>query len=413
VPTTDTLVIGAGQAGLAMSRCLTDRSIDHVVLERGRIAERWRSERWDSLRLLTPSWMTRLPGWSYRGPAPHGFMSSGEFVDYLSDYAAASAAPVVEDSAVHHLAAHGEGFEVTTTDRLWRASNVVVATGWCDQPAIPDLARHLDPGITQVAPARYRNPAELPDGGVLIVGASATGVQLAEELVHAGRTVVLAAGRHNRLPRCYRGMDIFWWLERIGSLDRTIDEVDDPVAIRHEPSLQLVGRPDHHAVDLATLQADGVELAGRLTGIDGHRVRFDGDLALTVASADDRLARTLGTIDDHIDASGLTAEVLEPDRPARVPVGRAPERLDLRARGITSVIWATGHRRSYPWLSLPVLDAYGEISQRRGVTPFPGLYVLGQRFQQRRRSSFIDGVGRDAEDVADHLARRTSAVTRT
>jgi putative flavoprotein involved in K+ transport len=410
VRTTDTLVIGAGQAGLAMSRCLADRGVDHVVLERGRVAERWRTERWDSLRLLSPNWMSRLPGWSYVGPDPHGFMTTRDVVTYLGDYASASSAPVVEDSAVLRLGRDGTGFVVTTTDQTWHAAHVVMATGWCDQPAVPAFAAALDRSIAQVVPSRYRNPRALPDGGVLIVGASATGVQLADELAAAGRDVVLAVGRHSRLPRRYRGMDIFWWLERIGSLDRTIDQMPDPAAARREPSLQLVGRPDHADLDLATLQAGGVALAGRLVAVDGTAVRFARDLSSTVAAVDEKQRQLLMTVDAHIDATGLTAEVLDPVAPRPVVVSDTPDRLDLRARGITTVLWATGHRRAYPWLALPVLDAAGEIRHRHGVTPVPGLYVLGQRFQHRRRSSFIDGVGQDAAEVADHLIGRLSPV---
>ncbi|HEX6786395.1 MAG TPA: NAD(P)-binding domain-containing protein, partial [Acidimicrobiales bacterium] len=370
----------------------------------------WRTERWDSLRLLSPNWMSRLPGWSYAGPDPHGFMTADEVVTYLGGYATASDAPVVEDSAVLHLGRGDNDFVVTTTDQTWQAARVVMATGWCDQPAVPAFAAALDPAIAQVVPSHYRNPRELPDGGVLIVGASATGVQLADELAAAGRPVVLAVGRHSRLPRRYRGMDIFWWLERIGSLDRTIDEMPDPAAARREPSLQLVGRPDHADLDLATLQANGVELAGRLLAVEGTAVRFAGDLPSTVAAVDERRRQLLAAIDAHIDASGLAAEVLDPVPPLPVAAGGAPDRLDLRARGITTVIWATGHRRTYPWLALPVLDAAGEIRHRHGVTPVPGLYVLGQRFQHRRRSSFIDGVGRDAVDIADHLTGHFSSV---
>ncbi len=252
MPTIDTLVIGAGQAGLAASRCLTDRGVDHVVLERGRVAERWRTERWDSLRLLTPNWMTRLPGWSYTGPDPHGFMTAAEVTAYFRAYADASAAPVVEDSAVVSVHRNDGSFGVTTTSNRWTVNNVVIATGWCDQPAVPAIAGRLDPGITQVTPSAYRNPGSLPEGGVLVVGASATGVQLADELAHAGRDVVLAVGSHTRLPRRYRGMDIFWWLERIGSLDRTIDEVARPdggsprtVRPSRRPARPPQPRPDH------------------------------------------------------------------------------------------------------------------------------------------------------------------------
>jgi putative flavoprotein involved in K+ transport len=413
--TTDTIVIGAGQAGLATSRCLTDRGVDHVVLERGRVAERWRNERWDSLRLLTPNWMSRLPGWSYSGSDPHGFMTSAELISYLESYASASAAPIEEASPVERvqLAAEGEGFDVLTPDVHWRAENVVIATGWCDLPVVPAMARHLDPHIAQITPAEYRNPDSLPGGGVLIVGASASGVQLADELNRAGRDVVLAVGRHTRLPRQYRGMDICWWLERTGSFDRTIDELPDPVAARREPSLQLLGRPDHSSLDLWHLRRAGVHLTGRLVGVDGRRVRFAGDLERSVATADVRMRRILTNVDAHIHRTGLTSEVLDPRPIPALDVRWQLHALDLRLRGITSVLWATGHRRSFPWLHVPVLDAMGELRQRRGVTPAPGLYVVGQRFQHRRNSNFIDGVGRDAAAIADHVACRMSSSTRS
>jgi putative flavoprotein involved in K+ transport len=410
--TTDTIIIGAGQAGLAMSRCLTDHGLDHVVLERGRIAERWRSERWDSLRLLTPNWMTRLPGWSYDGADPDGFMTAGEVVAFFAGYARSSDAPIEEGTTVESLRFADDHFQVATNSETWRATNVVIATGWCDRPAIPAMAEHLSPDRQQVAPSAYRNPASLPDGGVLVVGASSTGVQLADELRAAGREVVLAVGRHSRLPRRYRGMDIYWWLERIGTLDRTITELPDPVHARHEPSLQLVGRDDGRSLDLITLRDAGVRITGRATGIDGHQVEFADDLAHTVAAADRRMARVLAEIDRHIDESGLADEVLVPEPMSSLRAEPAPHRLDLRAEGITNVVWATGFRRTYPWLHLPVLDRSGEICQRRGVTPIPGLYVLGQRFQHFRSSNFIDGVGRDAAFVADDVVRRTVPLTR-
>ena len=407
-----TVIIGAGQAGLAVSRSLTDRGLEHVVLERARVAERWRSERWDSLRLLTPNWMTRLPGWSYRGPDVHGFMSGGEVASYLEDYARASAAPVEEQTEVEHLDAADDGFAVRTSGGHWRAANVVIATGWCDRPTVPLMAGQLDPSLVQLTPGTYRNPASLPSGGVLVVGASASGVQLADELSRAGRDVLLAVGRHSRLPRAYRGMDIFWWLERIGTLDRTIDDVPDSVAARQEPSLQLAGRPDHRTLDLHSLRGAGVELTGRLSWIEGRRVGFADDLIGNVAAADARMRRVLAEIDAHVVAAGLTAEVLAAEPPPTISVDQSLRELDLHDRRITSVLWATGHRRVYPWLHLPVVDGSGEIRQRRGCTAVPGLYVLGQRFQHHRNSNFIDGVGRDAARVADHLAHRTSSLCR-
>jgi putative flavoprotein involved in K+ transport len=410
---TDTVVIGAGQAGLAMSRSLTERGVEHVVLERGRVADRWRNETWDSLRLLSPNWMSRLPGWSYKGPDPHGFMTAAQVVSYLQGYADASNAPVEEESAVERVELDGDRFDIISSDQTWRAGNVVVATGWCDRPAVPAMAFQLDPELTQVVPAAYRRPADLPDGGVLVVGASATGVQLADELAAAGRDVVLAVGNHSRLPREYRGMDILWWLERMGTFDRTIDQVSDPVTARREPSFQLVGRPDHRTIDLGTLRDGGVELAGRMILADGQRVHFAGDLAHTIAAADVRLDRILADIDCHIEASCLGAEVLERESPRPIPIEHELIDLDLRNRQVRTVIWATGHRRAYPWLHVPVLDDAGEIRQRHGVTRVPGLYVLGQRFQHRRNSNFIDGVGRDAIEVAEHVIHHTRSIFRT
>jgi putative flavoprotein involved in K+ transport len=412
MPSLDTIVIGAGQAGLAVSRCLSDRGVDHVVLERGRVGERWRTERWDSLRLLTPNWMSRLPSWSYDGSDPDGFMTATEVADFFARYARSADAPVEEQSAVESLRFDGEDYALRTASAAWTARRVVLATGWCDRPAIPAIAGELSPDVRQVAPNSYRNPGSVPDGGVLVVGASATGVQLANELRTAGRDVVLAVGRHSRLPRRYRGMDIFWWLDRIGIRDKTIDEMPDRDRARHEPSLQLVGGPDRRSVDLTTLQEAGVQITGRVVGIDGNHVRLADDLAHTVTEADRRMRRVLSEIDHHIDRTGLTEEVLAPEPIAPVRPAAAPDRIDLQGRGITSVVWATGHRRTYPWLHVPVLDEHGEIRQQRGVTPLPGLYVLGQHFQHARNSDSIDGVGRDAEFVADHLTCRTATTPR-
>ena len=399
--TIDTVVIGAGQAGLAVSRCLTDRGRDHVVLDRGRIGERWRSETWDSLHLLSPNWINTLPGEVYRGPDPDGFAAAADHVRHLDGYAASFGAPVEENTAVRRVTRTNGGFEIVTENGVWRAGSVVVATGWTDRPAVPGVARDLAPDVHQVVPRDYRNPGGIPDGGVLVVGASATGVQLADELRASGREVTLAVGSHTRLPRRYRGRDIYWWMHRIGMLDKTIDEMPDRGRARREPSAQLVGGADPRPLDLSVLQTHGVRLTGRLTAADGHRVRLATDLSANVAAADRRLHRLLGAIDRHLGTPAHHPHVT-------VEAGGVPE-IDLRAEGFRTVIWATGHRRSYPWLRLPVLDLHGEIRQYRGRTPVPGLYVLGQRFQHRRNSNTIGGVGRDAEYVADHImTRRTT-----
>ena len=397
---TDVIIIGAGQAGLAMSHCLAHHGIDHVVLERGRTAERWRSERWDSLRLLTPNWMSRLPGWSYRGPDPDGYMTMPEVVRYLDSYAHASGAPVETDTAVRVLRRVAGGYALETSRGTWRARAVVIATGQCDLPRLPPMARALPASIRQVTPSTYRNPRLLPQGGVLVVGASASGVQLAEEIHRSGRPVMLAVGRHTRMPRTYRGRDIMAWMDRTGLLDETAEQVRDLAWARAQPSLQLVGRPDRHSLDLGVLHGMGVRVLGRAVGMDGTVLHLADDLPRTTASAQRRLERLLGRIDALADAEGAPGE----DWPSALDLpAPAPARLDLRAEGIRTVVWATGFRRDYGWLQVPVLDAQGEILHRGGITPSPGLYVLGLRFLRRRRSNFLDGVGTDAEELSWHI----------
>ncbi len=400
--TIDTLVIGAGQAGLATSRCLTEAGREHVVLDRARPAESWRSARWDSLRLVTPNWMSRLPGWSYQGDDPEGYMSVPDLVRYLDAYATSFEAPVQTWTTVLDVRPGDGGYQVTTSSGGWRARHVVVAAG--PRPRVPTVAADLAPGLWQLHTDRYRNPRSLPSGGALVVGASASGVQIASELRGAGRDVVLAVGQHTRLPRRYRGMDILWWLERIGALDRTVDDLGDVRRARREPSLQLAAGRE---LDLDRLARHGVMITGRLTAADGYRVRFADDLPTTTAAAERRLRRTLAAIDGHVRAAGLRGEVLAPAdiHPVRVPPG--PAELDLRAAGISTVIWATGFDYRYPWLRVPVHDADGEIKQYRGATDAPGLYTVGLRFMHRRNAQFIDGVRHDAHAIVRHLTGTT------
>lgn len=407
MPTIDTVVIGAGHAGLAVSRLLCGAGRPHVVLERGRIAERWRTERWDSLHLLTPNWMTRLPGSAHLGEDPEGYLAAAELVGHLEQYASSFAAPVETDVRVERVAAAGEGYLVSTDRGTWRARHVVVATGPWGRPHIPRSIRRARPDVAVVTANRYRNPESLPSGGVLVVGASSSGMQIADELRRAGRDVTISVGRHTRMPRRYRGMDIFWWLDRTGRLARTIDDVPDPRAARREPSLQLLGRnePDRVAedLDLASLQSGGVRVTGRLEEVDGRHVTFRDDLAATTAASENRMSRFLDAVDRHIESTGLAHEMWEPARPGPVDTGLAPTRLDLASEGIAAIVLAAGYRPDHSWLEVPVTDADGAIRQYRGVTAAAGLYVVGQRFQHRRDSGFIDGARHDAHAVVHHL----------
>jgi putative flavoprotein involved in K+ transport len=405
-----TVVIGAGQAGLAMSRCLTERSVDHVVLERDEIASSW-AGRWDSLRLLTPNWLSRLPGHHYEGDDPDGFMTMPEVIAYLAAYAEKSSAPVRSRTEVTSVRAKGDGYVVATTDGAWRAPTVVIASGPYNRPDVPEVAGVLPPHVTSITPAEYRNPGQLPEGGVLVVGAAATGIQLADEIQRSGRPVTLAVGGHVRLPRMYRGRDIMWWLDAAGVLDERYDEVDDVVRARHVASFQLVGSPSRSTLDLNALQRAGVRLVGRLGGITAEgTAQFSGSLLNQCTLADLKLTRLLNTLDEWASTCGLDGEADPPERfePTDVPTD-AP--LLLRLREITTVIWATGFRPEYPWLDVPVLDAKGRVRHDGGVTPSPGLYLIGANFLRRRKSGFIDGVGQDAHELAAHMAGHLDRLT--
>jgi putative flavoprotein involved in K+ transport len=391
---TTTVVVGGGHCGLAMSRFLADRSIDHVVLERGEVASSWRTK-WDSLRLLTPNWMTRLPGgYAYRGDDPDGYLTAQGVARLIGDYARDSAAPVLPGTTVTAVHPASEGFVVQAEQNTWHARTVVLASGACAVPVVPAFADQLPAGVITVTPDQYRNPAALPDGGVLVVGASATGVQLAEELQRSGRQVTLAVGEHVRVPRRYLGRDIFWWLDAAGVLDERAEEMDDLVRARHLPSMQLVGAD--RTVDLNSLQALGVSVVGRFAGIRDGQAQFSGSLRNVCALADLKVARLLDTIDAYAGGTG--------ERPAPTAVAEAPLGIDLRRGEIRSVVWATGIKADFSWVGVPVFDRRGRLKHEGGVTPWPGLYVIGLPLLRRRRSTFIDGAAADAADLAAHLA---------
>ena len=399
-----TVVIGAGHAGLAASRCLTARSIDHVVLERGEAANSWRRERWDSLRLLTPNWQSRLPGYHYEGRDPDGYMTMREVVEFISRYAVVIAAPVRTHTTVTSVTRTDVGYTVTTNTGVLQCRAVVLASGACNVPSVPSLAQALPPHVQSVTPFDYRNPGHLPDGGVMVVGASATGVQLADEIARSGRAVVLSVGEHVRLPRTYRGRDVLWWMDASGVWNQRYDEVDDLMRARGLPSPQLVGTPERRTLDLNSLIAAGVELVGRLAGVRDGQALFSGGLRNQFALADLKMNRLLTTFDDWARVHGRDGDV---DLPERLEPTRAPSssrlNLDLRKGEIRSIIWATGFRPDYSWLDVPVVDHKGYLRHDGGVVDAPGLYVLGLPVLRRRKSSFIHGAEDDARELVDHL----------
>jgi putative flavoprotein involved in K+ transport len=402
---TTTVVIGAGQAGLAMSWWLARRSIDHVVLERGEVANSWKTERWDSLTLLTPNWQSRLPGYGYEGGDPDGFRTMPETIGFIQGYAEMMSAPVRTHTRVGSVRCHGDGYEVVTNRGNWLCETVVLATGACNTPVVPAVADAVPSAIATLTPMGYRNPDQIEEGGVLVVGASASGVQIAEEIQRSGRPVTLAVGEHVRVPRVYRGKDIKWWMDASGVLDQRYDEVDDVVRARNVPSLQLAGYADRRTIDLNSLTGIGAKLVGRLAGIKDGKAQFSGSLRNVCALADLKMNRLLDTIDDWSREHGRDDEVAPPHRFETTAVEESPPLLlDLTRGRIKTIIWATGFRPDFSWLDVPVLDRKGSIRHDGGVVEAPGLYLLGMPFLRRRKSSLIDGVGDDARDLSAHLA---------
>ena len=403
----DSIVIGAGQAGLAMSACLRLRGIRHVVLERGRVAERWRSERWDSFRLLSPNWQTRLPGHHYRGTDPDGFMTASEVVELLEKYAAT--APVRTGVTVSSVTAQDGGYRVASSAGVLWCRNVIVATGDLDRPRVPQIAAELPTDLVQLHSSEYRNSDQLPAGAVLVVGAGPSGQQIADELARAGRDVHIAVGRHQMLPRRYRGQDSYWWLDRLGMLSRTVDtlaHLDD----RFAPNAVLTGGTAD--LDLNRLVRAGVHPHGRLLGFDGTTLTFAADLVRTYTSAEANAVRFRLSVDDYInrtgaaDAPAATTGSTAAGMPAAFWLHRDSRSLDLRAANLVGVIWATGFTADRSWLPAGALDASGEPRQNRGVSALPGIYFLGLKWQHRRSSHTIDGVGRDAEFLTEHIVDR-------
>jgi len=401
----ETVIIGGGQAGLTMSHCLTQRGQPHVVLERHRIAERWRTERWDSLRFQFPNWALRLPDFPYIGDDPDAYAPRDDVVRFIEAYADYVRAPVRTGVEVRRLRRNpaAETFLLDTADTAIEAGNVVIATGPYQLPAILAAANEIS-GILQISASDYRNPNQLPAGGVLVVGAGASGGQIAEELLHSGRPVFLSAGPHRRVPRRYRGRDIIWWIGELG-LD---EKVVDGHATR-QPPLLISGANGGHTVDLRAFAASGMVLLGRLQGAHDGVVSFASDLAANLAAGDAGYAGFIRAADEHVAQAGLTL----PDDPAAAEYGPAPESetnlieaIDLRAAGINTVVWATGYRYDFGWVDLDVFKMDGDPLHRRGVTAVPGAYFLGLPLLYKTKSSFLSGVGEDAAYLAEQITTR-------
>ncbi|HVG46741.1 MAG TPA: NAD(P)/FAD-dependent oxidoreductase [Rubellimicrobium sp.] len=404
----ETLIVGGGQAGLALSAHLRERGRPHLILERHRIAERWRSERWDSLVANGPAWHDRFPPQEFAGLDPDGFAPRDGIVDYFETFAKRIAAPIrcgVEVTEVRKLP-DGSGFRVETSEGAFEATNLVSATGPFQRPVVPDFVPR-DAGLLQMHSNSYRNPAQLPEGAVLVVGAGSSGAQIADELLRAGRRVYLSVGPHDRPPRRYRGRDFTWWLGALGKWDlRTRAPGMEHVTIA------VSGARGGHTVDFRRLAEQGMTLLGRAEGFHDGVMRFAPDLARNIARGDANYLSVLDEADAFAADQGLDL----PEEPEARLIGPDPDcvrepilELDLRAAGVTSIIWATGYALDFGWLQVDAFDDKGRPLHQNGVARVPGLYFLGLPWLSRRASAFIWGVWTDAEHLADHIAARQAA----
>jgi putative flavoprotein involved in K+ transport len=400
--TVDTVVIGAGQAGLAASYHLTRAGRDHLVLERGRVGERWRSERWDGFVLNTPNWAQRLPGFHYAGDEPDAFAPLAEVIAYLEAYARSFDAPVREQADVSRVRTGDGGLVIETNNGPLAARNVVVAAGSYQRPTANPLSESFPDDVFQVHTSAYRRPEQLPDGAVLVVGSGQSGCQIADELLDAGRRVFLSVGRCPWFPRIDRGRELMQWLVDTGRTDETIDSLPSPAA-RLACNPPVSGNDGGHDCNPRWLARRGAVLLGRVEGVSGHGVRIGAGLAESLAGGDEFLASFRRRVDEYVEDRGLDVPEREPDE-SPAPVPRIDE-LDLRREGVTTVLWANGFRPDHSWVDGVEVDAQGWPVHERGVSPVPGLFFVGLHWLYRRKSSLFLGVGEDAEHLVSEIAR--------
>jgi putative flavoprotein involved in K+ transport len=402
-------IVGAGQAGLSLSWYLTRQGLDHVLLERAGIGHEWRDGRWDNFTLVTPNWQCRLPGFSYDGEEPDGFMRRNLVHDFIQRYAASFQPPVHEGVEVLGLAESAEGgFLVGTSQGDLSAEQVVIATGGYHLPIIPPLAERIPPSVTQLHSSQYRNAAALPEGGVLVVGSGQSGAQIAEDLHLEGREVHLALGGAPRVARFYRGRDCVAWLQDMGTYDVPVQEQAGGLAKRESTNHYVTGRDGGRDIDLRAFALEGMRLYGRLTGGSGPVVAFAPTLASSLDYADSVADSIKNDIDAHIERMGIDA----PTEPRYVPVwcpDREPSELDLAAAGITSVVWAIGYRADYRWVRVGVFDGQGQPTHHRGVSRVEGLYFLGLPWLHTWGSGRFASIARDAKHLAAHVGASARA----
>jgi putative flavoprotein involved in K+ transport len=402
-----TVIIGAGQAGLSMSYQLALRGLEHLVIERGRVAERWRSERWDTLMFQFPNWMLRLPDYPYTGADPDGFMHRDGVVRFIEDFAARISPPLHCGIRVTGLQqSPSERLKVETDHYAVEAQNVVVATGPYQMPSVPPFSNELPITVCQIAANRYTHARVLPPGDVLVVGSGGSGCQIAEDLMQSGRRVYLSVGRHRRVPRRYRDKDFGWWQETMGAADQIIKGPSHGTL----PPL-LTGVAGGRDIDLRELARQGATLVGSLGAVREGRLNFTPDLEQNLAIGDATFAQFVHSVDEYVVSQRLElpqAPETSGGRPHHATASKLPaiSILDLKSAGITSVIWAVGYQYDFGWIKCPVFEANGRPVHRRGVTTTPGLYFLGLPRLHKIKSAFLWGVSEDASFLAEHIANR-------
>ncbi|HRE46779.1 MAG TPA: NAD(P)/FAD-dependent oxidoreductase [Aggregatilineales bacterium] len=404
----DTVIIGAGQFGLAVSYCLTQHKHPHVILEKDRIGEAWRSGKWDSFTLVSPNWTLQLPGFPYQGDEPDGYLTREGVLHYLEEYASLFNPPVRTGITVTSIHDDAGEFIIEADAATYRAANVVVATGAFPKPRIPAYASQIASHIHQIHTSQYRNPTSLPDGAILVVGSGQSGCQIAEELYKSGRTVYLCTSKVGRIPRRYRGKDAFWWVNALGMFDQTVNTLTSP-SKRFDPNPQLTGKDGGRSLNLHRFASDGVTLLGHLQGADGTTLAIAGDLMENLAVSDKAEAQFKKAVDTYIDQNNLQAvqDQFTPDLLTRYDSEVITE-LDLDKVGIRTILWAGGYRCDFSWIKYPIFDAFGYPIHQRGITEHPGLYFIGLMWLHKSKSNLFWGVAEDAEYIAEHLVKRTS-----
>ncbi|RZT85886.1 putative flavoprotein involved in K+ transport [Pseudonocardia sediminis] len=397
------VVIGGGQAGLSMSRCLDKRGVDHVVLERDTVAASWKNFRWDTFCLVTPNWQCKLPDFPYAGDDPHGFMVRSQIIDYLEAYRAFVDPPILEGVTVLNVTRDDRGtFHVSTSAGDCTADQVVVATGGYHTPITPPMSEPLPPEITQVQSQDYKSGAMLPPGEVLVVGSGQSGAQIAEDLHLEGRRVHLVVGEAPRVARFYRGRDVTDWLDEMGYYRMPVTEHPRREAVRAQANHYVTGRDGGRDIDLRAHARDGMRLYGLMTDHRDGALHFRPNLTESLDHADEVSESIKDTIDRFIPAQGVDAPVEERYTPVWRPGAETTE-LVLADTGITSVVWCIGFRQDFRWIDVPVFNGRGAPSHSRGTTSVPGLYFLGLAWQWTWGSGRFSGVGDDAEYLAERI----------